>query len=137
MTAKVQIVEQLGEAQVLLPELLAAALEANDRAKVRMTLLQEAAAHAQNPASPPHTLDAERRAAGLDQPVFASTVRDARALDGGRFAIPGARALLSGLYADIDAMMAPVLPQTVKKGEEFAMRFEGLRSASPRLKAMC
>ena len=75
MTAKVQIVEHLGEAQVLLPELLAAALERNDRAKVRMTLLQEAAAHAQNPASPPQTLDAERRAAGLDQPVFAATVR--------------------------------------------------------------
>ncbi|MGO9485577.1 MAG: hypothetical protein ACLPX9_13470, partial [Rhodomicrobium sp.] len=105
MTAKVRIVEQLGEAQILLPELLAAALDANDRAKVRMTLLQEAAAHAQNPASPPQTLDAERRATGLDQPVFASTVKDARALDGSRFAIPGAGALLSGLYADIDAML--------------------------------
>ncbi len=133
MTAKVQIVQHLGEAQVLLPELLAAALGANDRAKVRMTLLQEAAAHAQNPASPPHTLDAERRAAGLDQPVFAATVRDAHALDGSRFAIPGAGALLSGLYADIDAMMVPVRLANREKGEEFAERLEGLRSATPQV----
>ena len=133
MTAKVQIVAQLGEAKVLLPELLAAALDANNRAKVRMTLLQEAVAHAQNPASPPQTLDAERRAAGLDQPVFASTVKDARAADGGRFAIPGARALLSGLYADIDTMMAPLRLASPKKGEEFAGRVAELRAAAPQM----
>jgi len=40
MTAKAQIVQHL--AKPSLPELLAAAIEANDRAKVRMTLLQEA-----------------------------------------------------------------------------------------------
>ena len=133
MTAKVQIVAQLGEAKVLLPELLAAALDANNRAKVRMTLLQEAVAHAQNPASPPQTLDAERRAAGLDQPVFASTVKDAHAADGGRFAIPGARALLSGLYADIDTMMAPLRLASPKKGEEFAGRVAELRAAAPQM----
>ena len=60
MTAKAQIVQQLGETEIVLPELLAAALEANDRAKVRMTLLQEAIIHAENPASPANTLDRER-----------------------------------------------------------------------------
>ena len=83
----------------MLPELLAAALAANDRAKVRMTLLQEAVAHAQNPAAPAHSLEAERQAAGLDRPVFASTVKDARPLDAGRFAIPGAEMLIAGLMA--------------------------------------
>ena len=128
MTAKVQIVAQLGEAKVLLPELLAVALDANGRAKVRMTLLQEAVAHAQNPASPPQTLDGERCAAGLDQPVFASTVRDAHTVDGGRFAIPGARALLTGLYADIDTMIAPFRLAHPGKGEEFARRLAELAS---------
>ncbi|MGO8952536.1 MAG: DUF47 domain-containing protein [Rhodomicrobium sp.] len=132
MTAKVQIVEQLGEAQVLLPELLAAALEANGRAKVRMTLLQEALAHAQNPASPAHTLEAERRETGLDRPVFESTVKDARALGGGRFVIPGAEMLLKGLYGDIGTMLAPVVLAGPEKGEGFAKRLEGLRSTSPR-----
>ncbi len=132
MTAKVQIVEQLGEAEVLLPELLAAALAANDRAKVRMTLLQEAVAHAQNPAAPAHTLEAERREAGLDQAVFASTVKDARALEAGGFAVPGAGMLLAGLCGDIEAMMAPISLADAAKGEEFAKRFEALRSALPR-----
>jgi uncharacterized protein Yka (UPF0111/DUF47 family) len=131
MTAKVQIVEQLGEAQVLLPELLAAALAANDRAKVRMTLLQEAVAHAQMPASPAHTLEEERRAAGLDHPVFASTVKDARLLDAGRFAVPGAKMLLLGLYGDIEALIAPVRVADARKGEEFAKRLAALRSALP------
>ncbi len=132
MTAKVQIVEELGEAQVLLPELLAAALAANDRAKVRMTLLQEAVAHAQNPAAPAHSLEAERQAAGLDRPVFASTVKDARPLDAGRFAIPGAEMLIAGLYGDIEAMMAPILLADAQKGEEFEARLEVLRSGSPK-----
>ncbi len=131
MTTKVQIVAQLGEAQVLLPELLAAALDANGRAKVRMTLLQEAVAHAQNPASPPQTLDAERRAAGLDQQFFTSTVKNAHTLEDGRFAIPGAHALLSGLYADIDTMMAPLRPANPKKAEAFARRLADLRAAAP------
>jgi uncharacterized protein Yka (UPF0111/DUF47 family) len=133
MTAKVQIVAQLGEAKVLLPELLAAALDANNRAKVRMTLLQEAVAHAQNPASPPQTLEAERRAVGLDLPAFASTVKDAHAVDGGRFAIPGARGLLSGLYADIDTMMAPLRLANPKKVEEFSRRLADLRAAAPQM----
>lgn len=132
MTAKVQIVEQLGEAQVLLPELLAAALAANDRAKVRMTLLQEAVAHAQNPAAPAQTLEAERREAGLDQAIFASTVKDARALSAGGFAIPGAGMLLAGLCADIEAMMAPILLADAARAEEFEKRFAALRSALPR-----
>ncbi len=128
MTAKVQIVEQLGESAVLLPELIAAALEANGRAKIRMTLLQEAVGQAQNPASPPQSLDAERRAAGLGEAIFGSTVKDARLLDGGRIAIPGAEMLLKGLYADIDAMLAPLA--LTGAGEAFAKRFERLRAAS-------
>ncbi len=131
MIAKVQIVEQLGESHVLLPELIAAALDANNRAKVRMTLLQEAVAHARHPASPPQTLDAERSAAGLDQPVFASTVRDARALNGSRVVIPGAQALLSGLHADIGAMIAPLQLANPEKGSAFAKRLEDLRTAAP------
>ncbi len=130
MTAKVQIIEQLGEAQVLLPELLAAALEANDRAKLLMTLLQEAVSHAHNPAAPVHSLDAECRAAGLDHAIFAATVKDARALDGGRLAIPGAQALLRGLYAGIDTMIAPLLLAETGQAEGFAKRLGSLRSAS-------
>ena len=44
MVAKVEIVERLGERAVLLPALIEAGLAANDRLKIRLTMLQEAAA---------------------------------------------------------------------------------------------
>ena len=131
MTAKAKIVEQLGEVAVLLPELLAAALEANGRAKVRLTLLQEALSHALNPASPPQTLDAERRAAGLDLHSD-SIVKEARVLADGRFFAPGASQLIEGLHADIDAMMAPILLTDKDEAEVFAKRLAALRSACTR-----
>ncbi len=130
MTAKVQIVEQLGEAELLLPELLATAFEANDRAKVRMSLLQEALIHAENPASSAHALDRERHAAGLDQAVFDSTVKKARVLGGGRLAIPGAAMLLDGLYADMGVMMAPITLVGGKTAEMASKRLEVLRDSS-------
>ena len=40
MTAKVGIVKRLGEQTVLLPALIAEALNANDRVKLRMSMLQ-------------------------------------------------------------------------------------------------
>ena len=46
MVAKVEIVERLGEGAVLLPGLIEAGLAANDRLKIRLTLLQEASAQA-------------------------------------------------------------------------------------------
>ena len=46
-----------------MPGLLTEALAANDRIKLRLTLLQEAARHAQHPDRKPPSLDAERRAA--------------------------------------------------------------------------
>lgn len=131
MTTKARIVEQLGETGILLPGLLAAALEANDRAKLRMTLLQEAVIHAENPASPANTLELERHSAGLREAVFDSTVKDARALDGGRFAIPGGEMLLKGLYADIQAMMTPLIAQGGAAAETLSKRLEALRAASP------
>ena len=66
MTEKIEIVEQLGEKGILLPSLLGKALQANDRIKLRFSLLQEAIAQARNPRQNPPTFMAERHAAGLD-----------------------------------------------------------------------
>jgi len=44
MVAKVRIIEHLGHGGLLVPRLVRAALEADDRAKIRMTALQAAAA---------------------------------------------------------------------------------------------
>ncbi len=59
MVGKVAIVESLGEKAVLLPSLIATALAANDRLKIRLTLLQEASAQASEPGRAPPSLERE------------------------------------------------------------------------------
>ena len=46
MVAKMQILGELGERVVLLPTLIEEGLAANDRLKIRLSLLQEAASQA-------------------------------------------------------------------------------------------
>ena len=65
MTEKSAIVQLLGERAVLLPLLLADAVTANDRLKLRLTMLQEAVSHARHPEQKPRSFDSERRAAGV------------------------------------------------------------------------
>jgi hypothetical protein len=132
MTAKTQIVEQLGESAVLLPDMIAAALAANDRAKLRLTLMQEALAKAADPGRPSADLSAELRAAGFDNSVFGSTVAGARSAGEGRIEIPGAEALIGGLYDDLRAMMTPVTTADPDASAPLAKRLESLAAAAPK-----
>ncbi len=117
MVGKVRIVESLGEKAVLLPSLIATALAANDRLKIRLTLLQEASAQASEPGRAPRSLDSETRAAGLDDPAFDAIFSGARPLDAGHFIAPGAAALAAGMAGDLAAMTAPL---EVAGGEDAA-----------------
>ena len=60
---KTQIIKQLGQGDILLPSLVAEALAANDRIKVRLSALQTAAQHAREPARPTNDLALESRTA--------------------------------------------------------------------------
>jgi hypothetical protein len=108
MVSKVAIVEELGERTVLLPSLIEAALAANDRLKVRLTILQEASAQAAQPERASLSLEQERRAAGLADPVFDATISGARSVDARFFIAPGAEHLAKGLADDLAAMFAPL-----------------------------
>jgi len=124
---KTTIVERLGEdAVLLLPDLLAAGLAANDRAKLRLTLLQAAARHAQEPGAAAPDLAAERRAAGLSDPAFDATVSGAQDMGEGRLRAPGAEALVAGLAADLQAMLAPVRAAQPAAAEALAARLSAL-----------
>ncbi len=129
MSSKGQILERLGESAVLLPELIGAALTANERAKLRLTMLQEAPVRAQSPGAVPRDLSAERRQAGLDDPRFDDVVAGAQTVGMGRFTIPGSRLLLEGLFDDLEAMRAPLAASPA--GPEFAARLAELRQAAP------
>ena len=131
MTAKTEIVERLGEKAVLLPALIGDALTANDRIKLRLSLLQEAAAQAQTPKREARHFGAERRAAGLEDPMFDGLVAGARVMAPGHLFIPAVSALLAGLSSDLAAMIAPLEVADAEICLPLAARAEAIRKAIP------
>ncbi|MCI4678377.1 hypothetical protein K9U39_08320 [Rhodoblastus acidophilus] len=134
MVGKVAIVESLGERAVLLPALIAEALAANDRLKIRLSLLQEASAHAAEPGRTALTLENERRSVGLDDAALAATVSGARPLDAAHFSAPGAALLASGFAADLDAMYAPIDVARGAAAGALKARLDAVVAALPDLK---
>ena len=102
MTAKIEIVERLGETAVLLPTLIGDALAANDRIKLRLSLLQDAKRNAQTPGRSVQPFDGSSL---TDLP--ADAVTGARLLGPERLSMHGASALLAGLGRDLSVMAAP------------------------------
>jgi hypothetical protein len=88
MSSKCQILNRFGETAVRLPELIGVDLTANERAKMRLTILQEMLVGAQSPAVVPRDLSTECRQAGLDDPRFDDVVTGAQTLGTSCFAIP-------------------------------------------------
>ncbi len=131
MTAKTEIIERLGETAVLLPSLIGDALAANDRIKLRLTLLQESVAQAQMPSHEPRNFNHDRRAVGLGDPALDSLVTGARQLSPGSFVMPGLRALLDGLRSDLRQMLAPLAAADRRTSEPFADRVAAAQASLP------
>lgn len=129
---KTEIIARLGEAAVLLPELIVEALSANDRLKLRLSLLQEAAAQAAEPSRRPHDLQAERRACGLGDPRLDQLVSGSKGLGDARFAAPGAGVLIEGLADDLVSMLAPLKVAQAPEWEGFSRRVDSIRAGLPK-----
>jgi uncharacterized protein Yka (UPF0111/DUF47 family) len=129
--SKTEIVARLGESAVLLPGLIAESLAANDRLKVRLSLLQAAAAQAAAPQTRPNTLDIERRACGLDDPRLDALVPGARAPAPGRLTAPGLSVLLAGLGPDLEAMLAPLKAVETAQAGALEARLTAIVAALP------
>jgi hypothetical protein len=126
---KTEVVERLGEKAVLLPSLIGEALAANDRIKLRLSLLQEAAKQAQTPGREPRSFRAEGEAARLDAPWLDSLVAGARQVGPTRLFIPGASELLAGMGSDLAAMLAPLQAADSEASQSLAGRAEALRKS--------
>ncbi len=131
MTTKTAIVERLGENAVLLPSLIGDALTANDRIKLRLSLLQEAALRAQMPDHKARHLDADTQAAGLEHLAADAFVAGARLLGLGRLLIPGVHQLLAGLATDLAAMLAPLKAADDEADRSFVARVEAVTKSIP------
>ena len=74
---KSEIIEQLGQIDLLLPSLIAEGLAANDRVKLRLSILQAAARRARDPKNARFDMARECRDAGLDQVAMETLVNRA------------------------------------------------------------
>ena len=98
---KERIVEQLGEQQLLLPQLIHAAVDANDRVKYLLTLLQSARGAAGTASMP--TLRDERIACGIDDPSLDTVIAGSRA-GTERYRIPHATELVARVFREVDTI---------------------------------
>ena len=108
MVEKARIVKSLGESKLALPELLNAALAANDRTKYCFTLLQSAKGRADNPAGEYSSLSAERVQAGMDDAALDQVVGAAAKANGG-YHIPEAARIVEEAYRGAGLMLEPLL----------------------------
>lgn len=102
------MLEELGHADLVLPALVGRGLEANDRAKYFLSLLQAARAHADRPDRADSALREERLAAGVTDASLDRVVPGAARLGEGRYAIPRLDEILDGLFGSVEAMLAPL-----------------------------
>ena len=126
---KSQIIEQLGQADILLPSLVAEGLAANDRIKVRMSALQAAANHAREPDHPTTDLNVECRAAGIAPAALATLIGGAHLAGDGRIAAPNLARLMKEIHDDATAMIRAVSAGKPSEGETVTARLAAIRAA--------
>ncbi|MEG6508946.1 DUF47 family protein [Methyloligella sp. 2.7D] len=106
MALKLEIVEELGEDGLLLPERIGEALTANDQVKYYFALLQMARANADRPSLPVQDLKTERLASRIEDTALDEVVATAKRVGEDRYAIPQTRTILAAISAGIDTMLA-------------------------------
>jgi uncharacterized protein Yka (UPF0111/DUF47 family) len=110
MTTKTEIVAELGQSDLLLPNRIARSLVANDRVKYYFALLQLARANADRPMAPAPDLKSERLAGRIDDTWLDDVVPGAHKLSGGNYAIPQAAAIVERISEAV-AQMINCLPE--------------------------
>src|ERR1700693_3023384 len=123
---KTQIIEELGQGDILLPALVADGLAANDRIKVRMSALQAAAHHAHAPDQPATDLHVECGAAGLAPAALATLISGAHLAGDGRIAAPNLARLMKEIHDDAATMLRAVSAGKPAEGETMNARLAAL-----------
>ncbi len=108
---KIQAVASLGQHRLMLPARVKSALSANDRLKVYLTVLQQAASHASHPSRDVPDLDREVAAAGLVGAWLHDVAAGTRRIDE-ELLIPGLARLVKCISDDLATMARPVLETT-------------------------
>lgn len=126
---KTQIIEELGQGDILLPALVAEGLAANDRIKVRMSALQAAAHRAQEPDRPASDLGLESQTAGIAPAAIATLIGGAHMIGQDRLAAPNLAKLMKEIQDDATTMIRAVDAGTPDEGKKANTRLDTIRSA--------
>lgn len=124
---KSKIAARIAGGQPLMPILIAEALAANDRAKIRMGAIQAAASRAENPSSEPPDLARDCASHGLNPEAIASLIIEAVDRDGALSA-PGLEDEVEGLFGDVAAMAASVAAGLPAEAAALEKRVTSLRA---------
>jgi uncharacterized protein Yka (UPF0111/DUF47 family) len=133
---KSEIVEQLGQSDLLLPSRIAAGLAANDSVKVRLSILQAAECRAHNPVGQKPVgqefeLTEECRAAGIDPVAMETLVNNAALSEKGRITAPGLGGLSTAIWRDVATMAGAVKAADAGQGEASLARLAAIEAAAP------
>ena len=125
---KSEIIGRLGQSEILAPSLIAEGLAANDRLKVRLSVLQAAARHARD-RNARFQLAGEARAAGLDSVALESLVEHAAAVGNERMTAVGLNELIAAIWDDSACSAPPssgfsrLAPPNERHRQRFASRW--------------
>jgi uncharacterized protein Yka (UPF0111/DUF47 family) len=126
---KSQIIERLGQTDILLPALIAEGLAANDRVKARLSVLQSAGRHARDPHGVSFDLTAECRAAGIDAVAMETLINGANLLSGERITAPGLGKLATAIWDDVATMARAVKAGDAAQGDVALERISAIKGA--------
>ena len=128
MAEKREILQELGEENLLLPASINAALKANDRIKYFFTLLQAARNHADNPGQSHSNLRAERESVGITDPDLDTVVGGATIANRTGYAIPLVGSIFKEIITAVEEMISPLALRDPSETKTFEERFARLRT---------
>jgi uncharacterized protein Yka (UPF0111/DUF47 family) len=107
-TTKVDVLDELGEPTLLLPSLVNRGLDANDRAKYLLSLLQAARSRADEPGQPVSSLRDERLASGVFDADLDEVVKRSRRVGADSYIIWQAGRIHADVVTAVVEMLAPL-----------------------------
>ena len=128
---KQDIIKELGESELLLPQLVNSGLMANNRVKYYFTLLQTARSRADQPTQDARNLQSERRAAEVDEPDLDSVVANTTKGETGDYRIPFSTEIFSGIQAGMEEMLRPIQAKGGPAAKPYKSRLSHLLKELP------
>jgi uncharacterized protein Yka (UPF0111/DUF47 family) len=128
---KSEIIQELGQTDLVLPARVGEGLAANDRVKARLSVLQAAASRARQPGGSDFNLAEECRTAGIDVAAMEMLVNQASLANDGRIVAPGVGSLRAAIWDDVATMARAVETGDAARGERAFERLAALQRSLP------